>query len=551
MTTCSNCTQPFQIESEDLVFYDKMQVPQPTWCPTCRQMRRLAFRNELFLYKRKSDLSGEEMISMYSRDKPYKVYSPKEWWSDKWDPMEYGLDFDFNRPFFEQFANLQRSVPRMALNSIGNENSDYANYAYRNKNSYLLFTADYNEDSYYGRFSVRNFNCVDFDMTEDSTQCYETLDAKKCTRCFFSQRCSSSSELYFCYNMRNCHNCIGSANLRNKEYYVFNQKVSKEEFEQAKKEMNVSSHAGITEGIRRSNESILKHPRKLLDTVNCDNCIGDYLTNSKNAKYCFDSRDLEDVKFGNQLFNVKDSYDWDFVGAGSELCYEMVSSAYKMQNCKFTMNSWEACCDMQYSELCLNSKNLFGCIALRGKQYCILNKQYSKEEYEVLSKRIIKHMEETGEYGQFFPTEISPFAYNESVAQEYVPLTKEQALERGFKWHDAECKPASENAITAEKLPDDIKETKDDITKQIIICPTCGGNHRIIDQELEFYRKMGVALPRECWKCRHKRRMAKKNPKYLWNRHCGKCNVGIQSTYDTTRPEIVYCEKCYLEEVEQ
>jgi len=512
-------------------------------------MRRLSFRNELNLYKRKCDLSGEEMISMYSPDKPYKIYSNNNWWSDKWDPLKYGRDFDFNRPFFEQFAELQRDVPRMALNAINNENSDYTNYSLGNKNSYLLFTADYNEDCMYGRFSVKNFHCVDFDMTENSTECYQTLDAKKCTKCFFSQKCANSSELYFCYDMRNCHNCIGCANLRNKEYYIFNKKTSKEEFEKAKHDLNMGSFTGLIAAMEKCKNETLKMPRKLLENIKCENCIGDYLQNSKNAKYCFDSHDLQDVKFATQVLEVTDSYDWDFVGAKSELCYEMVSSAYKIQSCKFTMNSWEGCYNLQYCDLCLNSKDLFGCIGMRGKQNCILNKQYTKEEFDTLVPRIIEHMKATGEYGQFFPIKLSPFGYNESVAEEYVNLSKEEALSGGFKWHDEDDKTAK-SGLTIDKLPDNIKDVKEDILKETIICPTCGKNHKLISQELKFYKQMEIALPRECWKCRHKRRMAQKNPKFLFSRECAKCKTQILSTYDPRKPEIVYCEKCYLDEVE-
>jgi len=350
--------------------------------------------------------------------------------------------------------------------------------------------------------------------------------------------------------MRNCHNCIGCANLRNKENYIFNKKASKEEFEKVKDEMNLGSYTGLQAAMKKCQKELLKFPRKPLETTNCENCLGDYLQNSKNAQYCFDSHHLQDVKYGSQLFDVTDSHDWDFVGAGSELCYEMVSSAYKVQNCKFCMNVWEGAYDLQYSELCLNSKDLFGCIALRGKHHCILNKQYSKEEYDKLVPRIIEHMKKTGEYGQFFPASLSPFAYNESVAFEYVPMSKEDTLARGFKWHDEEDKPTAENAMTVDQLPDDIKEVKDDIIDQVIICPTCGQSHKIIKPELEFYRQMGIALPRECWRCRHKRRMAKKNPKVLFARKCDKCSADIQSTYNPEKPEIVYCEKCYLEEVE-
>ncbi len=165
MKTCSNCQRQFFSDNQDLKFYEKMEVPEPTKCPPCRQRQRLSFRNEYNFHRRKSDFSGKEILTVYAPESPYPVFDQDEWWSDQWDPLKYGRDFDFFRPFFEQFQELRLLVPRISLNAIGNENSYYTNYSLKNKNSYLVTTADYNEDCYYGRFSDRNFRCMDFDFT--------------------------------------------------------------------------------------------------------------------------------------------------------------------------------------------------------------------------------------------------------------------------------------------------------------------------------------------------------------------------------------------------
>ena len=94
---CQNCKQNFVIEPEDFAFYEKIKVPAPTFCPECRMVRRMLWRNERALYKRKCDATGKDIISIYSQDKPLKVYDQKYWWSDNWDPMEYGRDYDFSK----------------------------------------------------------------------------------------------------------------------------------------------------------------------------------------------------------------------------------------------------------------------------------------------------------------------------------------------------------------------------------------------------------------------------------------------------------------------
>ncbi len=112
---CRQCSTPFPITDKDMEFYSKVSpsfggkkyfLPPPTLCPDCRQQRRLSFRNERKLYKRKCDATGKDIVSIYSPDKPYTVYHQDYWWSDAWDPMSYGREFDFSRGAFEQFGEL-------------------------------------------------------------------------------------------------------------------------------------------------------------------------------------------------------------------------------------------------------------------------------------------------------------------------------------------------------------------------------------------------------------------------------------------------------------
>jgi CxxC-x17-CxxC domain-containing protein len=60
---------------------------------------------------------------------------------------------------------------------------------------------------------------------------------------------------------------------------------------------------------------------------------------------------------------------------------------------------------------------------------------------------------------------------------------------------------------------------------------------------------MQIPIPHNCFDCRHKARMALRNPRRLWSRTCAKCGTAISTSYSPDRPEIVYCEECYLKEV--
>lgn len=195
----------------------------------------------------------------------------------------------------------------------------------------------------------------------------------------------------------------------------------------------------------------------------------------------------------------------------------------------------------------MSSKDCFGCAGLKNAQYCVFNKQCSKEEYEGLVSRIIEHMKQCGEYGEFFPVSLSPFAYNETIAQEYFPFTREQILERGWRWRDEiDETPKVQKVIPASQLPDSIDAVADDILNWAIECEATKRPFKIVKQELDFYRKMHLPLPHFHPDERHRRRMQLRNPRKLWKRACVKCGKEIQTTYAPDRPEKVYCEECYL-----
>ena len=204
-----------------------------------------------------------------------------------------------------------------------------------------------------------------------------------------------------------------------------------------------------------------------------------------------------------------------------------------------------------------------------------MNKQYGKDDYEALKKKIIAHMDKVPyrdaqgrvyRYGEFFPPEFTAFAYNQTIAPEHFPLTKEAAQAFGCRWQDPN--PAEyETTITAATLPDAIGDVQDDVIKEIIQCAECKRAYRIIMPELQFLRQAKVPLPRTCVDCRHSVRIRQRNQARFFNRQCacddnaykntaahqhhlhGRCPNTFITSYAPDRPEIVYCEQCYQAEV--
>ena len=164
-------------------------------------------------------------------------------------------------------------------------------------------------------------------------------------------------------------------------------------------------------------------------------------------------------------------------------------------------------------------------------------------------------------YGEYFPPGLSPFGYNETSAQEYYPISEKEAKEKGFNWQDKTTGTYEKETIKEKNMPETIGEVAPDILNQILVCKDCKKNFRITKSELDFYKRMNIPLPHKDFECRHQDRMKKRNPRKLWHRSCmcEKTNhvhhldIGCPSEFETSyspdRPEIVYCETCYQQEV--
>jgi len=574
---CQNCEQDFTIEPEDFQFYEKIKVPLPTRCPECRLQRRLSFRNERVLHHRECNLCEKMIISVFHPSKDNVVYCQQCWWSDKWDPLSYGKDYDFNKPFFKQYKELSKAVPRVGLINANSVNSEYTHLAADNKDCYMLFESSNNERCNHSYWMQVSKDCLDCSFVNNSELCYEVFVAWKCYKLFFSKECRDCTESYFlqdCVGLSNCYGCVG---LRNKQYHIFNQPYSKEEYLKILEEKKAQIQQGNIEVlVREFKDFALKNINKYAHIQKSVNSTGNYLLNTKNCLYCFHGYDAENCKYGYHVWrNSKDNMDVSTVGRDAEMVYETINTGINVYNIKFGIQLWGSNSDIFYSESCQGSSNLFGCISLHNENYCILNKQYTKEEYEELIKKIIEHMKSTKEYGEFFPTEVSLFSYNETSANDHFALSKENALKKGFKWKNQDEKVVKPTLIQNKMISVD-----DSVLGEIIECShqdkcddKCTAGFKIIKEELQFYKKMNLPLPRLCPNCRHYQRLKQRNPLKLWQRKCQcageksenkiyqniakhkdhtkdqPCPNQFQTSYAPDRPEIVYCESCYQNEV--
>ncbi len=564
---CQNCKKEFVIEPDDFSFYEKIKVPPPTWCPECRFQRRMSWRNDWHLFRKKDARTGEMIFSLFPNESPVKIYDRDFWYSDQWDPMEYGIDYDPQRPFFEQFKELLHTVPFPAHSMFDVVDCHYCTNANNIKGCYLCAGAGYTEDSAYLIWDRGSKQSFDSHMTTSCELSYGNVNCANCYRTFFSVDCEDSQEVILSKDCVGCNSCFGCVGLRNQSYRIFNEQYTKEEYIKKLRGYNLGSHASFSELKKKAYAFWQTRPQKFIHGRQNVNVSGDYIYESKNAKSCFRVREIEDCKYCQNVLKgpMKDCYDQSNYGDNTELVYDSLIVGTGGSNIKFSSQAFPNIKNFHYCVFCNNSSDLFGCISLRNKHFCILNKQYTKEEYEKLSKKIIEDMRARGEYGNFFPSELSPFPYQATAAYEFFPLSESETKKKGFVWYPT-ARQAYKIDIENETIPDNIQEINKDITTKVIGCAhketcreECTGAFKIIEMEFDFCKRMNIPLPRLCPNCRHYSRLALRNAPTFYHRACmcksghshgeSQCLNEFETSYAPDRPEIVYCEQCYQAEL--
>jgi len=286
----------------------------------------------------------------------------------------------------------------------------------------------------------------------------------------------------------------------------------------------------------------LQYPQKYMRGEMNENVTGNNIFECKNLQSCFDCTELEDCTYCwtlNQGKDCRDCYGW---GRTAELCYECTEVGDGSMNAVLSAKVY-ASHDILYSFSCYRCHHLFGCVSMKDASYCIFNTQYTKEEYEKKVPELIESMSTHGEWGEFFPMQIAPFAYNACAAIDYFPITEREARDKNITWY-SDVLAQNSNSPAA---PDTIESTSK--APAVFRCNATGVPFKIIEQELAFYKEEGIAPPDVCFTERNRRRFAECDAHTLWSRTCDKCQKPIVTSYSPDRPEIVYCEECYLKEV--
>lgn len=559
---CLLTGEEFFITDRDRDFYDKISpviggkkynVPTPTLSPDERCRRRTIHRNESKLYNAKSALSGKPIVTLYSPRDDLKSVMREEWFSDQWNPLDHAKEYQTDGTFFDQFSSLQKPIPRAATVTMGNENSEFTTGTGYCKNCYLINSSEYCERCYYGKLLQSSKDIIDSSYIYDSEILYECFNCEKCFGCYYSTNSKNCRDCYFVKNCTGCSNCFMCTNLVNKEYHFKNQPLTKADYEQKLAESKLSDISMVRKVQEYFHNYASTFPVKYAQILNSENCVWDFIINSKNCIECYDVSDSENCKYVQLGVEVKNMMDCSNMYIRPEWCLETLGTieVSNVLYCLYVFHSR----NLLYSEQCFSCQDCFGCVGLRNQKYCIGNKPYSVAEYETTVGKIIDHMRATREWGEYFPASLSPFGYNESVANDYLPLTEQEAKERWLGWHDGENKntyvwpfhtPLPIEQYNEKNVGYEVAQKNiDELLAGIIECEISHKPFKIIRQELIFYIENYLPIPTRHPDQRHKDRMSQRNPHELHERVCGECGTTVISTYPVSRPEKILCEECY------
>ncbi len=547
------CEGEFKIEEGDIKFLKMFSVPPPNFCPTCRRIRRLIHMNFSRLFKRECDVPGhnEMMISILPEECPFSVYDYQYFIGDKFDAFSFGIKYKEGDDPMKNLLSLRRKFPMPSFlnRDPSSVNSEYSNGGRNVKNGYYVIACYGVEDVWYSNMIDKSRNVMDSFQIWDSEFIYECLSSDhlyKSSFIYFSNNCMEGMFLFDCHN---CQNCFGCVNLWNKKYCVYNKQLSKEEYESFINSIYPLSREILSDYEGKFWDLVKSLPANGPRNIAVDNVSGVNLANSKNLYDAIDADNSENIRHGDGALSHKDSMDFTFSGGHSSLLYMDVNIGSQSSRVKFSVSS-KFCTDCEFIFNSKNLNNCFMCFGLQNKSYCILNKQYKEVEYFKIIDDIKSEMLKAGEYGDGLGLEFSAQAYNFSLAQIAYPLSNEEIIKLGgYVAKEPETNVGNIEIVKYSDLPKTINEISDDILNKAIICEVSGRPFRIIVSELEFYKRINLPLPNIHPLLRIEKRLhfVKAGKKY--KTICAKCKKDIETIYDPSEKFLIYCEKCYQQEV--
>lgn len=288
--------------------------------------------------------------------------------------------------FFTSLKKLLDSRPKTEADIVNSEGCVYSNHVYDCKDLTYCFDMYASKDGVYLFDSALCVHSADSDYIVECDSCYECVDIYKSYDCKYVEKSREMRNCSFCYDCRNLENCFGCVQLNNRSYCIFNRQLNENEYREAVKKYEALPASKVLEILNELKKQFPLAPAAADHNVNSP--YGSYVYYCKNCYMCFDAAQSEDCMYNYDSFYNKVCMDLTYSARHNENSFQLIESR-RMNNCSYAIDSI-SCQDSLYLFNCKNVKNSFGCVGLQHKEYCILNRQFSKEDYEKVLPAIKK-----------------------------------------------------------------------------------------------------------------------------------------------------------------
>lgn len=484
---CSLTGKQFEISHAEMELYKYFDLPLPSILITERLRNLLSFDNQARFFWVSCALSNEQVISYYSSIALFPIVGV-DYDARAVDPEKFSQEYSFKKPFFNQLFTLWKAVPRDAFPTLNKTKELSLAVGYDLVDCHFVWNSSKSNNVLYSTDVHDAQNCLDCLLISNSSNCYECIDCHNCINVSWGLNCRECRDSKFLKNCHNCKNCLFCVGLADKEFYIFNQPVSEESYQETVLNWKLSL---------RSNEDLAKEKFAEFEASFNRNSfdLANYFLVSE-ANDCLEGcASIGPIKNSARFVGILPPAD------------KVINSIYCGPNVS----------NLTYCSNCRDSSDLFACVGLCGKQYCILNKQYSKESYLKMVNLVKEQMILGKEWGQFLPATFSPFPYNCSTAGDYLPLSEVQADMLGFVWDNSyeNLQPSmvlknieKQTGTYLAEIPNSIQEIiLSKLAETLFVCEISGKIFGMLPEEIKLYRELGVPPPSRSFEQRYKERI--------------------------------------------
>jgi len=552
--TCSITGEKWIVDEDEVAAYRKFQVPPSKYSPLSRQKILCAHFNGGQWWYNKHAETGKPMVTTCHPSTGVRVLPDEEWFDKDFQSINQEVDLDIS--FFDQLYDLRLKIPVSGTKNFEKPENSICIASYGDQNSFFV-VASKSKDTFYSIVALETESAAEVYNSKAVTNSNFVIHGERIFSCQYALESRDCLNCDFVFDCRSCEYCFGASNKRNKKYLWFNEQLTQEEWEKRRAEVDLGSR-----------KVAFEWRDKFYDLVNaavwpenfnekCENSTGEYLTNTTDCKMVY----YANGGAKNELHTT-----WSMGNAeGNAFCANpsgsqdsyLTAATNSSNQCKHAV--WcMRCQNLEYCSDCYDCENCFGCVGLRHKKFCILNKQYSEDEYWSKLDEIKCNMLESDEYGEPMQTRTAVGYFMETGSVRYFKADAEFGQATGAHMFEPNTPEAigdelmkAMEVVDSKTAPDSCDDLDDWVGKAML---DSGYNRRYayLKQEVDLYQRLRIAPPVE----HHVKRISDMVDHscigVFSEANCAECKTELIISMNPKFSERkIYCKPCYLKYLEQ